>query len=340
MRDPVATLSKLACDPYAYDFFAALRLLECAYPDKPRIGQSLRPHDDAVRFGQSPSLAFEHTMLASFKPAADGVAAKMDVNFMGLLGANGPLPIHLTEYIRDRLRNSADPTLARFLDVFHHRMIALFYRAWASAQPVVSLDRPEADRFSDYVASLIGIGMKSLHQRDAVPDFAKLHYAGHLSSHIRNADGLAQILTDFFKVPVVIQEFVGHWMSLPSDGLLRLRTGPDAPVLGVTSVLGSRVWNCQDKFRIIIGPLTLVEYMRLLPGGNSFKRLKDWVRNYVGITYDWDVNLILKKGEFPPLKFGKQAQLGRVAWLSSNPSKCGEKHVLINPNHQPSPIRI
>lgn len=340
MRDPVVTLSKLGHEPFAYNFFAALRLLECAYPEKPRIGQSLRPHDDAVRFGQPPSLAFEHTMLASLKPGAEGAAPKLNVNFIGLLGANGPLPIHITEYIRDRMRNSADPTLVHFLDVFHHRIIALFYRAWSSAQPVVSLDRPEADRFADYIASLIGVGMKSLRQRDAAPDFAKLHYAGHLSSHTRNSEGLAQILADFFKVSVVIQEFVGHWMCLPADSLCRLRSGHDAEVLGMTTVLGSKVWNCQHKFRIIIGPLTFADYKRMLPGGNSFKRLQAWVHNYVGIAYSWDVNLILKKEEVPALKLGKQSKLGWSTWLSSYPPRCDDKQLLLNPNYQLSPSSI
>ncbi len=332
MQDHLARMAAFENNPGAYDFFAALRLLECAYPDKPRIGQSLRPHDDAVRFGQVPSMAFEADMLAAFKPAADGGAPRLDVNFIGLLGANGPLPLHLTEYIRDRLRNASDPTLARFLDVFHHRMIALFYRAWASAQPTVSLDRADADRFSDYMASLVGLGMRSLRARDAVPDFAKLHYAGHLAAHTRNADGLAQILSDFFKVKVEIEQFVGHWMTLPQDNRCRLHSGHDAQVLGMTTILGAKVWNCQHKFRIVLGPLTLADYQRLLPGGDSFRRLLDWVRNYAGLAYDWDVNLLMKKEHLPQLRLGQQARLGWSSWLRSRPAAQDDRQCVLNPN--------
>ncbi len=335
MRDPVATLSNLQAEISGYDFFAALRLIECAYCDKPRIGQSRQPQDDAVRFGQTPSLAFEHTLLAALTPGVDGAAPRLDVNFFGLLGANGPMPVHLTEYARDRLRNSSDPTLVRFLDMFHHRMISLFYRAWASAQPVVSFDRSEDDRFADYVASLIGIGMKSLRQRDAAPDFAKLHYAGHLSSQARNAEGLGAMLGEYFKVPVVIQQFVGHWMTLSPDSRCRLISGHKAEVLGTTTVLGGKVWNSQHKFRIIMGPLTLDEYTRMLPGSASFTRLTALVRNYVGIAFDWDVNLILKKEEIPAFKMGKQAKLGWLTWLSSQPPKTDDKQLLLNPNQQP-----
>lgn len=332
MRDPVDALRKLEDDPFGFDFFAALRLLENAYADKPRIGQSTRPQDDAVRFGQPPSLAFEHGSLSAFQQGSEGRPPRMDVNFFGLLGANGPLPVHITEYVRDRLRNSADPTLSRFLDIFHHRMISLFYRAWASAQPTVSLDRPEQDRFADYVASLIGTGMDSMRKRDALPDFAKLHYAGRLSALTHNAEGLAKTLADFFKLPVQVQEFVGHWMTLPADSRCRLRTGHDAEVLGMTTVLGSRVWNCQHKFRVVIGPVDLEDFQRMLPGGDSLQRLTAWIRNYVGLAYNWDVNLILKQKEIPPLKLGKQTRLGWTTWLCSRPPKKDDRQLLLSPD--------
>jgi type VI secretion system protein ImpH len=173
--------------------------------------------------------------------------------------------------------------------------------------------------------------MRSLRKRDAVPDFAKLHYAGHLSTHCRNADSLAQILAEFFKVPVVIEEFVGHWMRLPVDSLCRLRTGHEAQVLGMTTILGTKVWNCQHKFRIVIGPVTLTDYRRLLPGGDSFKRLVDWVRNYIGLAYDWDVNLVLKKEELPPLRLGGEGCLGWSSWLHSGLPLQDLRQVVLNP---------
>jgi type VI secretion system protein ImpH len=319
MQDPVDRLDALRRDAPAYDFYAALRLLECARPEHARIGQSQRPQDDAVRFGHPPELAFNPAMLGAFQPGAAGGVDRLEVPFFGLMGANGPLPQHLTDYVRDRLRNAGDPTLARFLDIFHHRMIALFYRAWASAQPTVSLDREHGDRFADYVASLIGIGMPSLRGRDAAPDIAKLHYAGHLAAHNRNADGLAQLLQDFFRVPVMVEQFVGHWMRMPDDSLCRLRSGPDAQVLGATTVLGKRVWNCQHKFRVVVGPLGLDDYRRMLPGGDSFRRLRDWVRNYAGMAYDWDINVQLKRAAVPPLRLGRgpdaDARLGWTSWL-------------------------
>jgi len=331
MRDSVALLQRIERRPAAFDFYAALRQLECAFTDKPRIGQASRPADEALRFGQQPSLAFEPAMLASLHPGDEQRAPLLLLNFFGVLGANGPLPLHLTEYIRDRQRNMNDPTLARFCDVFHHRMISLFYRAWACAQPAVSLDRPAADRFSVYVASLIGLGMPSLQRRDAAPDIAKQHYAGRLAPQTRNADGLAAVLSDFFQMPVKVREFVGHWMSLPPDGVCALRSGLDAERLGVSTVLGKKVWNAQHKFRLVIGPLDMDQVRRLLPGQGSMQRLNAWVRQYAGLALDWDVNLIVKKEHLPGTRLGQGARLGWSSWLSSRTPMEDDRQLVINP---------
>jgi type VI secretion system protein ImpH len=320
MRDPVALLRQLEETPGAFDFYAALRLVECAYPDLPRIGQAARPRGEALRFGQAPSLAFEPAMLAGLESAEgpeDPAAPLLLVNFFGLLGANGPMPVHLTEYVRDRLRNDGDPTLARFLDMFQHRMISLFYRAWASAQPAIELDRPSMDRFSDYVGALFGIGMPSLRQRDAVPDFVKLHYAGRLAPQVKSADGLAAILSDDFGVPVRVQQFVGHWMRLPEDGLSRLCSGPAASQLGQTTVLGRQVWNAQHKFRLVIGPIDDVQLRQLLPGGAGMGRLVAWVAQYAGLALDWDVNLVVHKAARPALRLGRETRLGWTSWVGN-----------------------
>ena len=309
------------------DFYQALRLIEQAHPELPRIGQSQRPRDDAVRLGQQPSLAFAASTLAAYEPASDTRAARLLVSFLGLLGPNGPLPTHLTEYARDRLRNSGDPTLARFLDLFHHRMLSLFYRAWAQVQPTVSRDRPQDDRFATYVASLFGLGQDTLRARDAVPDAAKLHFAGRLAAQPRNAEGLQAILAEFFNVPVAIEQYVGQWLALPVDGRTQLSSrAPHLSVnaqLGASATLGARSWQAQHKFRIVLGPLLRDDYERFLPGGESLPRLTAWVRNYVGDSLDWDLQLMLRPESVPTLALGgrktgvaRGARLGLTTWLT------------------------
>jgi type VI secretion system protein ImpH len=87
--------------------------------------------------------------------------------------------------------------------------------------------------------------------------------------------------------------------------------------LGQTTVLGKRVWNCQHKFRIVIGPLDLAQFRQLLPGGSAAGRLLAWVRNYAGLAFAWDVNLVLKRQQVPKLALGRSSHLGWSTWLIS-----------------------
>ena len=312
-------MEQLAETPYHFDFFQVVRRIECMNPDLPRIGHSQRPQQDPIRFGQEPSLAFAPASLFSLTHSKQSNSPKLRVNFMGLLGPNGPLPLHITQYVRDRVHNQHDRTLANFLDLFHHRMISLLYRAWASAQPTVSRDRPEEDLHALCLRSLVGLGFESLQNRDSVPDDAKLYFAGRMGLQTRNVEGLESIIAGYFGVETRIRQFVGQWVDLSSKYQCRLGESPQTGKLGSTAIMGSRFWDCQQKFRIIIGPLGLEDYERMLPSGRSFKRLRDWVRNYIGIHLNWELQLILKLEEVPRSQLGKQGRLGWTTWLSSGP---------------------
>ncbi|CAD6520388.1 hypothetical protein LMG28727_01393 [Paraburkholderia kirstenboschensis] len=331
MLDALTLLRRLEDEAHRFDFFQTIRLLENAYPDKPRVGESLQPRDDAIRFVQEPELVFHPTTLGAFTAASEHHPARLAVKFFGLLGPHGPLPTHLTEYVRDRARNANDPTFARFLDVFHHRMVSLFYRAWANAQPAVSLDRPGRDRFSFYVGSLFGLGEASLRDRDAVPDFSKLHFAGLLAAPTRPAAGLKLVLARFFNLPVEIEQWVGHWMALPTGSLSRLGSLDGSAALGVSTVLGARVWDCQHKFRIVIGPLSRADYERFLPGGESLNRLVDWLRNYARDGLDWDLRLVLRQDEVPRLRLGRHTRLGYTTWTLRGTAQGDQRQLLLHP---------
>jgi type VI secretion system protein ImpH len=200
--------------------------------------------------------------------------------------------------------------------VFHHRALSLFYRAWANSRPTVSFDRPDDDRFALYTGALIGLGMDSLRDRDAMPDLTKLHFAGHLACQTRHAEGLSSILSAFFDVKVRVECFVGTWLALPESDRTRLGESPRTAALGRTALLGGRVWTRQHKFRVVMGPLDLADYKRLLPGGRSFRRLIPIVRNYIGDTLIWDVNLILLRDQVPAICLGRAGQLGWTTWLT------------------------
>jgi len=312
-------IDALAADPYRFDFYHAVRSLEALHPNSPRVGNSLRVADDPVRFCQQPSLRFEPATLTEFRHQRENAPQRMFVAFLGLLGPMGPMPLHLTEFIRDRERNANDPSPARFLDVFNHRVISLFYRAWAVNQQAVSFDRPELDRFAVFIASLIGLGTPHLRNRDQVPDLAKLHFSGRLAAATKNAEGLRAILEDYFKVKVEIEQFVGHWMKLPEDCQCRLGESRYTGVLGQTAIVGSKIWECQQRFKIRMGPMGFADFERLLPSGRSIRRLRDWVLNYVTQQFGFDVQLVLRGSEVPDCKLGKGGRLGWSTWIKNKP---------------------
>lgn len=328
--DALALEQALEAQPYKFGFYQTLRRFECLRKEKPRIGMSVRPADDVLRLSQEPSVAFAPSTLASFKIGTDENLSKLAVYFFGLFGPNGPLPLHLTEYARDRIRNSDDPTFSEFVDIFHNRMLSLFYRSWASAQPAVNFDRPDEDRFSVYMGALFGLGMPSLKNRDEIPDLAKLHFAGRLSSQAKNAEGLMAIISTFFKVPVVIEQFIGEWLKIPGNNWCRLGVSPAIATLGVNTAIGDYVWQCQQKFRIILGPLEYQDYEHLLPGRNSGKRLRALVRNYIGDSMNWDVKLVLKKKKVPAFRLGEDDLLGWNTWLGRRTSNDDADDLVLN----------
>ena len=322
-------MDELKASPHRFDFFEAVRRLECASRHLPRVGTARRLKEEPVRFGQQASLNFAPASLAAVEQVP-GQPPRMLVNFMGLLGPNGPMPLQVTEHALQR-RQRQDTTLPAFLDIFHHRMVSLFYRAWAVNQQAVSRDRPEDDRFAAYVASLVGIGLPSMRGRGRVPDEAKLHHSGHLACQSRHPEGLAAILGAYFGVGVQVQEFVGQWFTLPESARLRLGASAESATLGHSAVLGARMWDCQQRFRLCLGPMSLTELKRFLPGQIALTRLVEWVRHYVGQGLHWDVRFVLKAGEAPRIQLGGGAALGWTSWLYSEPPRESVDDLILRP---------
>jgi type VI secretion system protein ImpH len=302
-------------EPWAFDFFQALRRLEAEHADKPRLGRSRRPSEDTIRLGQEPSLAFAPSTIAAFTRPA-GRPPRLTIFALGLLGPNGPLPLHLTEYARGRSRSYGDAALARFLDVFHHRMFSLFLRAWASSRPTVHFDRPEGDRFGVWIGAMFGQGSPAFANRDEIPDLAKRHYAARLSLQTRNAEGLEAIVEDFFGVTARVVPYRGTWLDIPPEARWHLGSFREGGELGVSTTTGARLWDRAQSFRLALGPLSLADYERFLPGGSALRRLSALVRNYLGDELDWDVNLILDRNSVPPFPLGGTTRLGTTTWLS------------------------
>jgi type VI secretion system protein ImpH len=252
-------------------------------------------------------------MLADVERIAGG-RLRIRGYFLGLFGPQGPLPLHLTEYVHDRVTNGRDHTLAAFADVFHHRMLALFYRAWANARPTVAFDRPTEDAFASYIAALIGLAQPALRNRDDWPDRAKLYFAGLLAMGPKTRDGLTALLSEYLGIAVRVEECVGEWLAIEPEERMRLGDRRTA-VLGA-AVLGERVYSAQHKLRIVIGPVNAGELLQYMPGGASLRRLRAAVLNYLGLEHAWDLQFIVRRARVPATKLGAFGHLGWTAWLA------------------------
>ena len=324
--DPVAALAALEARPERFTLFAALRLLEAVHGDRPRLAESRKAADDAVRLRQPPHLIFAPSDVSGFTRDPQG-RPSLDQYSFGVFGPNGALPLHLTEYAHERENQHDDPTFTDFINAFQHRLISLFYRAWADSDPAANFDRPAGDRFAGQVGALIGMGTAGARGRDAVPDYAKLSRCGIFSLKTRSASGLQALLEDYFELPVRIEEFVGDWLEIPRDEVCRLGQDPAQASLGAGATLGGASWQCQQKFEIAIGPLPFATFSQFLPGTRALRELGALVRLYTNDEWDWQLRLSMQDREVPPACLGVQGKMGWTTWLGQ-PQRVADDVVL------------
>ncbi len=327
--DHLTHFRRLVDSPGNHHIFMALRIIEAQFDDRPRMGESRRPHEDRMRLGQEPRMAFPPTTISAVK-ASGAAPGKLTNRFFGFFGPHGPLPIHMTEYARERQINHRDASFVGFADMLTHRMMSLLYRAWVTGEPAVDFDRGAETGFSRHVAALAGYHGAGQRNRDAMPDLAKRHFTGLLSTNVKNAEGLVAILSGFLDAPVRMQEFVGSWLELEPDDRWQLGSGGG---LGQTTSIGMRVWTRNAKFRLIVGPVSSDAYERLLPGQPTMEKLAAIVRNYVGDALDFDVNLVLKARDVKPTVLGQGTRLGHTSWLGKRRSTADADDLFLEPRH-------
>lgn len=315
MRDSVTRSERLLGAARQFEAFQLLRLVECAHAHQARLGAAMRPAQEPVRLGQDPDLRFTTAQVASYERAAGARPARLALDF-GLLGPEGPMPLHVTEYVRARSRHHGDRAFERFLDLFHHRMSSLRFRAFAAGQPAIGLDRCDDDRFAGYVRSLCALAAGGGTSADRIDDAARRSVAALLGDRRRHAVGLAALLSHETGAPVEIVPFAGQWLRAPDDAGIRFGARNGAP-LGTGYVLGQRIWDRQHRFRVLIGPLDATQSERLQPGGAGYDRLVAWVRLYAGVTLDFDIELRLTHDAAPAMRLGADSRLARCTWLGS-----------------------
>ncbi len=323
----------LRSEPYRFEFFQAIRLLERLAPDRKPLGRFTNPSDEVARLGAFPSLSFPASEIQSID-WPDGKPPSLAVNFMGVTGPQGPLPHFYTTLILSRLR-AGDKTLRDFLDLFHHRMLSFFYQAWEKYRFAVSYERGERDRFSHHLLDLIGLGTLGLQERLAVPDDAFLFFAGILGQRPHSAHALELLLNDYFEVPFTVIQLVGGWFRLDDTTECCIgERSTSSEQLGLGAVVGDEVWNQQARARIRIGPLDLENYLDFLPNGSAYEPLRSLLRFWTNEEIDFEVQLILEREEVPQCQLGGEGdsapQLGWVTWMKSKPMERHPEETIFN----------
>jgi type VI secretion system protein ImpH len=303
-------------EPYLFSFFQAVRTLERLQPERRPVGQFSHPSREVVRFGAYVSVAFPASEIQSLIFRHEQLPL-MTVNFMGLTGPLGVLPLVYTELIAGRVRDK-DTTLRDFLDIFNHRMISFHYRAWRKYRFVVACEQAERDVVSAHVSDLIGMGSPQLQNRQSVPDAALVFYGGFLAQQPRSATVLEQLLADYFDVEVEVEQFAGAWYRLDTNTQCCLGAGePGSEQLGAGAVVGDEVWDQQSVVRIKLGPLSLSRYLDFLPTGSAYQPLRDLTRFFAGNEIDFELQLILKRGEVPSCELGAEGDVApRLGWVT------------------------
>jgi type VI secretion system protein ImpH len=313
---------RLVEDPCSFEFFQAVSVLQRLRQNRRPVGGFSSPEDEVVHFQVNQRLGFPASEIQKLDVAGDA-PAEMMINFMGLTGPMGVLPYAYSELILERAR-AKDYSLASFLDVFNHRAISLFYRAWQKSRFPVTYSSGSHDRFTHYLLDLVGLGTAGLRDQQEIEDEALLHYISLVAMQSRSAGALEQILGDYFEVPVEVQQFTGAWYGLDRSTQCSMRDEESASAqVGSGAVVGDAVWDRQGRVRIRIGPLGMDRYNDFLPQGNAYASLRAITRFFSNQCLDFEVQLVLDRSQVPGVELdldsSQPARLGWVSWAKTAP---------------------
>ncbi|MBI4904944.1 MAG: type VI secretion system baseplate subunit TssG [Acidobacteria bacterium] len=306
--------------PWEFQFFQTVRWLIRMRPDRGPTGRFHPPSKEIARYRANPAVSFPASEIQGLEgsPLESEAPLELTVNFMGMFGPLGALPLYYSEYIRQRLR-VGDSALRGFLDIYNHRMISLFYRAWEKYRFGVPYERGEPDRLSHYLMDLIGLGTKGLQNRNKpLRDDSLVFYTGLLSLLPRSGQALQQVLSDYFDVPITVEQFMGQWYPLERSSQCQFDRGDSySEQLGVGAIVGDEVWDPQSGIRLRVGPLTLRQYLDFLPNGTAYRPLKAITRFFTNEDLTFETHLILKREEVPRIELGSEDEAGpRLGWVT------------------------
>ncbi|MFN7709475.1 MAG: type VI secretion system baseplate subunit TssG [Holosporales bacterium] len=311
-QQTVAVIDDLYANPTAYEFHQAVRILT-AVKDDPLAAHH---HEGAktaapLWFSARIQLAYPSSDIYAIQ-SLEGGQIHMEVNFMGLAGLTGPLPLAYTERFMERER-AHDKAPRAFLDLFNNRLIRLLHQIRTHQWPTLSPCPPEQSSLAFPIKSFAGLNGRFIENRLSVPDSSLYAFAGLLWHHPRSAAGLQRILKVHFNVQVSIAPCQGGWRPINEQLLTKL--GGNIARLGWGASVGTRFWDQSRALKLTLGPLDLDHYMAFLPGESAFTSLAELSRFYLGYQTRIIAELVLRREDVPATQLSRHARLGWTSWL-------------------------
>jgi type VI secretion system protein ImpH len=333
-----SVIDKLFQAGYRFDFFQAVYLLEKLYQKAARPGEEGPLDQEPIRFRANYKRAFPGSEVSQITRQKSDHAQRVTqrpeivqlvLSFMGLYGVDSPLPPCFAELIAglgkkdeemdDDASEDGVKALRQFLDIFDHRLYSLFYRSWKKYRYHLQFRPGAQDGFSQSMLSLLGLGTSALQEAVGVSSARLIAYSGIIGHRSHCAVGLQGLISDYFGgIVVKIIEFMPRWVNVPEKYRPRLGGGSKGvrAQLGENFTIGGKIRDLNGKFRIILALEDLESFRGFLPGGANSEELYKLVRFYAPDQLSFDVELLLKKEEVPPLQLGASpAQLGWTSWL-------------------------
>ena len=306
---------KLFEKPYEFEFAQAIKLLENIYAHKKRLGETSQASFESVRIKSNILLSTPPSDLYSLTmPASEKDPVTLTINFMGIAGQTGPLPNVYAELILDRLRVK-DYAFREFLDIFNHRLSSIHYRIHVKYTIALNPNLPGETETALVLKHLGGLSCAGEESDGLIPLRGYLKYAGLLWQKPHSAMGLQIALKDYFQLPVYVQQFIGRWFTIEEEERTFLGEKGRHSVLGQGAALGTKVWIHGEKIRVVVGPLDLVDYCRMLPGAKSNKLFSEFTRHYLGRENLFDYRISLKRDQATPTRLDGRSALGWTSWM-------------------------
>lgn len=333
-RSDYSLESQLYNQTYEFEFSQAVRILEALKPGVAPLGETENPDYEAIQIKSRLTLSVSSSDLYNLK-AHVGFDKRptLTVNFLGIAGIQGPLPMPYTEMILDRLRHK-DTSWRDFLDIFNHRLVSMWHRI--QKKFVLGLDQisPEATAAGKTFLDLLGLSSPYLRHKLKIADRSLLAFTPLFWQRSKSTAGLHQLLENFFNTKIHIEEFQGKWQHAIVDDWTLLGTTGQYNTLGITAVLGKRSWDQTAGVKIFLKQLRWNEYLTHLPGQHGHAAIAGLSQFYAGVEKTFSFYASINPYDIPPSHLKRGLKLGQTSWITRGGGKGFTKSPVIRLSHQ------